>query len=70
MGEFQSDDQKAVIESQPPQVSLVLRCWVKENGEIYARLVDVHRQVPVQVSDINQLPGIIRRLLKRKAHQS
>ena len=49
---------------QSKRLSLVLRCWVRENGEIFARLVDVRRPNPIPVGDIDKLPGIIRSLLK------
>ncbi len=51
-------------QSEPPQyTSFILRCWTVEGGGIRARLVDVHSGVHFPVSDLAELPALVRSLV-------
>ena len=51
----------------PNYTSFVLRCWVSEDGQVHARLIDIHTRVEYFVSHLIHLPELIRRLLQSAA---
>lgn len=55
-------------EPEPPHyASFVLRCWTGDLGQIHARLIDVHSGVSRPVSDLAELPGLVRHLIEQAA---
>ncbi len=47
----------------PHYASFVLRCWTCEMGQIRARLTDVHSGISYPVTDLADLPGLVRRMV-------
>lgn len=47
----------------PYYASFVLRCWTCETGQIRARLTDVHSGISYPVTDLADLPGLVRRMV-------
>jgi hypothetical protein len=51
-------------EPQPPRyASFILRCWTGDTGSMHARLIDVHSGVARPVSDLADLPALVRTLV-------
>ena len=49
------------------RASFVLRCWIDAEGEVRARLIDVHSGVGYPLAHPSDLPGLIQRLLLRRS---
>ncbi len=49
------------------RASFVLRCWIDTEGEVRARLIDVHSGVGYPLARLSDLPGLIQRLLLRRS---
>ncbi len=47
----------------PRYVSFILRCHVNTEGSVRVRLLDVRSGVSCPVGDLDELPGIVRRLM-------
>ena len=47
----------------PHYASFVLRCWTCETGQIRARLTDVHSGISYPVTDLADLPCLVRRMV-------
>jgi len=54
------DNQEA---ESPHYASFILRCWTSDLGQIRARLIDVHTGVSRPVTDLDELPGLVRHLV-------
>jgi len=55
---FDSEESKS-----PHYASFILRCWTCETGQIRARLTDVHSGVSCPVTDLADLPRLVRRMV-------
>lgn len=47
----------------PRYISLILRCWTSDEGQVRARLIDVRSGASQIVHDLDDLPGIVRQLV-------
>lgn len=51
----------------PHYASFILRCWTGKGGKVRVRLIDVHSGVSRPVTDLADLPGLVRRLVAEGA---
>lgn len=52
-------------EDAPPRyASFILRCRVGSGGQVYGRLFDVRSGTSCPIGDLDDLPGILRRLIR------
>lgn len=57
-----SQDESAFL---PDYASFILRCWTNKQGQVRARLIDVHSGVSHPVTSLTTLPELIRGLVAR-----
>ncbi len=50
--------------------SFIVRCWQDSEARLRVRLIDVNSDVSYPVSHLNELPAVLRRLLRRMSFQT
>jgi len=49
----------------PHYASFILRCWIGEQGQIHARLIDVNSGIGQPLADLEELPRQVRLMMER-----
>ena len=57
-------DDRSGSPAQGAHASFVLRCWIADEGQVRARLINVRSGISHAVAELSELPGLIGRLVQ------